>query len=332
MIFNSNLVYHRVVLIIAVIIGVYSLYTNLHILSWYIHKENMNTYGISEITALNIGQGDSFLIETVKNDGKNVQEIKVLIDTGPQTQMWNDEYFRTGSIFSHHKLRKTIDLLMISHDDADHGANISRIMAQNRVGTIIVSPYLYTYIDKYKTKIDQKNIKILKMMRGMNISSGINKYDGFKIEVLYPLLQQYDFSAQTRSGNEHSLIARSIIASTTALFTGDAGYNEEEKLVSLGMEHIDILKVGHHGSNTSTSIRFLDRIRPYLAIISAEFKNSYGHPHAITLKNLEKFIINPKANILRTDQCGQQKIVIYKNGVLGRHFCKNYDKSIREKK
>lgn len=89
-------------------------------------------------------------------------------------------------------------------------------------------------------------------------------------------------------------------------FTGDAYKSVERKLVSRGIEmNSDVLKVGHHGSKTSTSKELLEEVAPKIAVISAEKDNTYGHPHEETLEILKEYDIK----ILRTDEVGDIKII-----------------------
>src|SRR3990170_4365332 len=93
---------------------------------------------------------------------------------------------------------------------------------------------------------------------------------------------------------------------TSWLFTGDLEENGELLLVKSGLlPQVDVLKVGHHGSATSSSLEFLERIRPNISIISAGKGNSYGHPAPIALKNLQLI----GSAILRTDQLGDIELV-----------------------
>ena len=93
--------------------------------------------------------------------------------------------------------------------------------------------------------------------------------------------------------NKHSVILQAYLDGSSILFLGDAGHEEEKRLVteSALLQQVDIIKVGHHGSKTSTTRELIQTIRPKRALISAGEKNSYGHPHQSVLDILQEFEI-----------------------------------------
>lgn len=106
--------------------------------------------------------------------------------------------------------------------------------------------------------------------------------------------------------NDSSIVGRLTYGDTRVMLTGDASVDVEKSLIeNLPRSELtaDILKIGHHGSKTSTSLEFLQAVRPEFAIVSAGQKNSYGHPHKAVLDNLKTFGITP-SQILRTDEVG----------------------------
>lgn len=121
--------------------------------------------------------------------------------------------------------------------------------------------------------------------------------DGAYLEVLFP-----DRDVSGVSTNDGSIVGRLVYGKTSIMFTGDAPQNVEKYLTLLDSKNLksDVLKVGHHGSRTSSSEEFVGFISPTYAVISDGKGNSYGHPHKETLATLEKFGVD----ILRTDQVG----------------------------
>ena len=110
-------------------------------------------------------------------------------------------------------------------------------------------------------------------------------------------------SSSYDSVNDYSIVLRFIYGQTSVMFTGDAEQlSESEILEAFRASELksDILKVGHHGSSTSSSVRFLRAVSPAYAVISCGLNNDYGHPHAITLRTLGDI----GCDILRTDQLG----------------------------
>jgi competence protein ComEC len=134
-------------------------------------------------------------------------------------------------------------------------------------------------------------------VRTPNASSPPADYGGARLEVLSP---PAGFSP-AKPGNNDSLALRITYGADSFLLTGDLESPMERLLLSAGRPlHADVLKVGHHGSKTSTSPDFLDAVAPSITLISAGFANSFGHPHPTVLARLTQ----RHAAILRTDQDG----------------------------
>ena len=110
---------------------------------------------------------------------------------------------------------------------------------------------------------------------------------------------------EVKDSNNTSIVSRLVFGNNSFLFTGDIEKEVEERLAEQNIFlDSDILKVAHHGSFTSSSENFIERVSPEIAVISAGKKNQYGHPHREVLERLEKFGIK----ILRTDQMGNIRI------------------------
>ena len=108
--------------------------------------------------------------------------------------------------------------------------------------------------------------------------------------------------------NNYSIVIRLVYSNTSFLFTGDAQVDSEQEMLSKGYNlKADVLKVGHHGSNSSTSPGFLKVVSPQIAVISVGAGNDYGHPHQVTLQKLT----SAGAKVFRTDLNGTVVIISY---------------------
>lgn len=238
--------------IIEIYMAVFFVLTSIGIL------RDLNTYKESH---LYIGQGDSTLISF---RGKNY-----LIDTGGARQ---ENKIAEKFLFPTLKLRglTKIDGIFISHFDEDHAGNLNKILKKYRVDNIFIShlpeePEILKEAEKFS------NIVILKK--------------GDKVKILGDTIAEVlSDSENSEEENDNSMVLLINHRGFKTLFTGDISENVERKI----NRDIDILKVAHHGSKTSTSKEFLENTSPKFALISAGVNNSYGHPHQEVLQNLEK--------------------------------------------
>lgn len=238
--------------IIEIYMAVFFVLTSLGIL------RDLNTYKESHFY---IGQGDCTLISF---RGKNY-----LIDTGGARQ---ENKIAEKFLFPTLKLRglTKIDGIFISHFDEDHAGNLNKILKKYRVDNIFINhlpedPEILEKAEKFS------NIVILKK--------------GDKVKILGDTLAEVlSDSENSEEENDNSMVLLINHRGFKTLFTGDISENVERKI----NRDIDILKVAHHGSKTSTSMEFLENTSPKFALISAGVNNSYGHPHEEVLQNLEK--------------------------------------------
>lgn len=223
-----------------------------------------------QVHFLNIGQGDAILIESPTHK-------RVLIDAGPNRSVLGE----LGRILPFGDRR--IDVLMATHPDKDHIGGVPEVLRRYKVG-IFLEPGVESensIDDLIEVELEKRKIPNLLAKRGMILDIG----GGVTLTVLFP-----STDVTLWETNDASIVARLEYGEDTFLFTGDAGLKTENILSSLGKEilDVDVLKVGHHGSRTSTSLSFLDSVTPEYAVISAGRDNSYGHPHKEVLSNLEK--------------------------------------------
>lgn len=232
-----------------------------------------------DVYFLNIGQGDATLV-VLPN-----QKV-ILIDGGPIES--GKELLRV----LHNLKIKKIDLLIATHPDIDHIGGLTTVLRKIKVDRVLDSGKTYntqTYFN-YKKLIKKKDIPLKKAKEGKYI-----KLDPtVKIQIL-------NDAKEKEENNESSIVLKITYQNADILLTGDADVFVEEQILSKGY-HIsaDILKVGHHGSYTSTSPRFLEQVHPIYAIISSAKNNEYGHPHKRVLERLKE----QNVKIYRTAQIG----------------------------
>lgn len=247
--------------------------------------------GSTALYFLNIGQGDSELVELAGG-------VHVLIDGGPSGKALLENLANVLP-----PTKKYIDLIVMTHPQADHFAGLIDVLKNYEVGAFISSgrkadvsgyPELHDLLEK-------KQVPYIQLKEGDSI-----KYGDAIFSVLSP-------SSQDMLSGEFNDVAIVMLLETPefkALYTGDIGENIEKKLAQKYDIDVDILKVGHHGSKFSSSAGFLKEVSPQFSIIEVG-KNTYGHPTAEALKRLKEF----GDKIFRTDKDGIIKIV-YENGAL----------------
>ncbi len=229
---------------------------------------------------IDVGQGDSELIwlpggKTMLIDaGDNGQEDRLL------------SYLRAQGV-------SRIDYLVGTHPHADHIGGMREVIETFPIGKIYlprVSHTSETYTDMLKA-IEQKGLTVETARQGKVLFAE----NGVRAECLAPAGESYE------SLNNHSAVIRLTYQDISFLFTGDAEGLSEKEMLSAGIDlTADVLKVGHHGSSTSTTADFLQAVSPGCAVISCGKSNDYGHPHQETLKKLEKAGIE----VFRTDEMG----------------------------
>lgn len=222
---------------------------------------------------LDIGQGDSFLIES-----KNHKRI--LIDGGKDAKVLTEleKVMPFGE--------KDIDVVIATHPDADHIGGLPFVLKRYNVGLFLTSKVnsdTHTFKKLFDT-LRQEKIPAYYVRKSMNIS--LDSDTNFKI--LFP-----DRDTTNWETNTASVVGRLQIGDRSSLFTGDSPSTIEQLLTQTSVKDIDVdlLKLGHHGSRTSTSIEFLKYTTPALALISAGVGNSYGHPKKEVLDELKSLSI-----------------------------------------
>ena len=237
-----------------------------------------------------IGQGDASVLVSPH------QKEVLMIDTGGKITYEKKEWQKSNKTYNVSdgviKFLKSkgitkLDYLIISHGDQDHAGDALNIIKKLNVKKVVLNKGSTNSLEK---KIINTNVKITNNYN-LKYFNVINLNNGF-----------YD------NENDASLVNYITFLKYKFLFMGDAPKNVEEKIIEkYNLFNIDVLKVGHHGSKTSSSKYFVDKIIPKYSVISVGRNNRYGHPHEEALSNL----INTK--ILRTDSDGTITFKINKN-------------------
>ena len=234
---------------------------------------NSNSY----VYFLDVGQGDSTLII-----GENLK-YAIMIDTGGkityETEEWetrNKVYDGSSNIiiFLKSKGITKLDLLIATHGDMDHIGYANKIMEEIKVKNVWIN----------KNQINELESQIISKV-------DTNDFNKFEIINLNNQIKEDE--------NDSSLVLYFKINHLSFLIMGDAGIEVEKEIIKeYNLKNIQVLKVGHHGSKTSTSLEFIEEIKPTYSIISVGKNNRYGHPNKEVLENLAN------SKIYRTDEDG----------------------------
>jgi len=232
---------------------------------------------------LDVDQGDSFIIH---ENNKNI-----MIDTGGN----NNELFHNtlNPKFKELGIRK-IDYLILSHGDYDHMGEAINLVNNFKVEKVIFNCGEYNDLEKELIKeLNKKKIKYYSCIKELNVDN--NK--------LY-FLQTKEYGNE----NDNSNVIYTELNGYKFMFMGDAGIEKEKDILNkYNISDIDVLKVGHHGSKTSSSEYFINEINSKYSIISVGKNNRYGHPNKEVLENLQD------SKIYRTDQDGSIMFKIKNN-------------------
>lgn len=236
--------------------------------------------GKTRVHFLDIGQGDSELIELPNGE-------VMLIDGGNR----DDSEFLVEYIKNLHISK--IDYVVATHPHEDHIGGLPEVIKTFDIGKIYMPKKTANtrIFESLVSEIKNKGLKITEANSGMNI---LDEKD-LNISILAPISTSYE------KINDYSIVSKLKYKDISLLFTGDAERESEKQLLQSEMDlSADLLKIGHHGSNTSSSDEFLDEVKPKYAVISSEKGNNYGHPHKEVIDRLTSRNIK----ILRTDEMG----------------------------
>lgn len=223
------------------------------------------------VSFLDIGQGDAIFIQSPT--GK-----QVLIDAGPDTSVLR----QLGKEMPWYD--KSIDMVIETHPDKDHIGGFPLILDRYHID-YFVDPGAKNengVQDVLDAKVKEQNITRILGRRGEVFDLG----DGVTLSVLYP-----DHDVSKVPSNDGSMVMRLTYGDTSFILTGDAPKETEEKILSKDSSIISaqVLKLGHHGSESSTAASFLQAVHPTYAVVSAGVNNRYGHPHQAVIDLVKKF-------------------------------------------
>ena len=279
---KPNIILIIIYYLVIIIILTKKRYYHILIILIIFHK-TLPLYNINlEVTIFDVGQADSMLISTPSKINN------ILIDTGRGYDIDNIiTYFKSIGI-------SKLNYLIITHGDEDHMGETIYLVENFKVKNVIFNCGEYNDLEKELIKVlDKKKIKYYSCIKELNIDN--NK--------LY-FLNNKNYGNE----NDNSSVIYTEFDNHKFLFMGDAGVEVEEDLIEkYNLRNIDVLKVGHHGSKTSSSKEFVDNIVPKYSIISVGKNNRYGHPNKEVLNNLEN------SKIYRTDQDGSIMFKIKNN-------------------
>ena len=227
------------------------------------------------VTVFDVGQGDAALIQTPNR--KNV-----LVDAG----VWSPGYDSGVSVILPHLKEagiERLDAIILSHPHADHIGGILSLIEEIEIDVIYNSGYEYesNLYRNYLELAEAKNIEVKSVKAG----DKLNVDPALIMLVLGPEGEKFN-----NDPNQHSVVLNMIYEESEFLFTGDAGEDQEERLLENYGELLDtdFLKVGHHGSRTSSYSEFLEEVTPEIAVVSLAERNRFGHPHAEAIQRIQQ--------------------------------------------
>lgn len=240
-----------------------------------------------EVVMFEVGEADCHLIKYPYN--KNT----ILIDTGKNEYKIKNEvipYFKSIGI-------KKIDYLIITHGDEDHIGGSITLINNFQVKNVVLNKGTFTDLEKELIKnLNKKKIPYQININKINLSN----------HTIY-LLNNTKYNNE----NDNSIITYFTYQKYKFLYMGDASITTEDNLLeNYNLNNISILKVGHHGSNTSSSKDFISQINPSISLISVGENNIYHHPNKEVINNLSK------SRIYRTDINNMVKLTINSKGIL----------------
>lgn len=257
-----------------------------------------STGGELRVTFLDVGQGDAIFVQSPSG-------VQMLVDGGKNRAVIR-ELSRVMPLFD-----RSIDVVVATHPDADHIGGLPDVLKRYHVPLIMQSSVLdpegidAAAFDAAIAKEEEDGGTQLVAVRGQVIDLG----GGVTFEILFP--DRFVPGIETNTG---SIVGRLVFGGTSFLLTGDAPDDIEKYLVMLDAEQLqsDVLKAGHHGSRTSSSLQFVGFVSPEYAVFSRGCDNSYGHPHE------EPVAIFARLGVETFDTCEDGAVTFVSDGIIVR--------------
>ena len=261
---------------------------------------SLRTVSGNQITFIDVDQGDSTLI-TINNK-------TTLIDTGGNINYSNKEYkyqIAKNKILPYMKSIgiKKVDYLILTHGDQDHMKESIYLVENFKIKKVIFNCGSYNELEQELIKIlNKKSIKYYKCIKNIDIGN-------YKLEFLNTKIYNNE--------NDNSSVIYLNYNNKKFLFMADASQEREKDILDkYNIKDVDVLKVGHHGSRTSSSKEFIDKVKPKYSIISVGKNNRYGHPNKEVLNTLDN------SKIYKTDEDGSITFKIKNNKLKIKTCCR----------
>jgi len=252
-----------------------------------------------QVNFFDVGQGDSIFIETI--EGRQIlidggPDITILEKLGEEMPFWD----------------RTIDLVILTHPEHDHMLGLLEVLENYQIENILWTGVFKDTAEytEWKKLIGEEGSQITIAKAGEKIVLGDPEKE--YLEILFPFESLE--GKEVFDANNSSVVSKLVFDDISFLFLGDVYKSTEKELIEKGID-IDagVLKIAHHGSKTSSSSEFIEKVSPEFAVILCGKDNSYGHPSPETLEVLKNYGIN----IFRTDLQGDIKLTVKNNKLYG---------------
>lgn len=256
----------------------------LNVVAWVVVWD-LSQPSFLKVMFFDVGQGDSIFIETP-------ERYQVLIDGGPDLTVL--EKLAAQMLF----YDRTLDLVVLTHPEKDHLFGLLEVLERYKIKNILWTGVVRDTAEweEWVKLIKEEGAQIIIAQAGQRII--LQKEPFIFFDVLNPSENLED--REFKDSNDTSIVVNLLFKDVSFLFTGDITERVEKNL----NVDSDILKVAHHGSKTSSSLEFLEKVSPKIAVISVG-ENRYGHPTSEVLANLKQFNIE----ILITKELGDIKVI-----------------------